>query len=39
MKQPVREIVYDGVLSEEVLRQWTWTFRLPTGELWAAQAH
>ncbi len=34
----VREIIYDGVLSEAFLRQWTWTFRLASGQLWAARA-
>lgn len=34
----VRDIVHDGALSEEYLRQWTWTFRLASGELWAAPA-
>jgi Aspartyl protease len=34
----VRAIIYDGVLAEDFLRQWIWTFRLASGELWAAQA-
>jgi len=34
----VREILYDGVLSESFLRGWVWTFRLATGEVWAAAA-
>jgi hypothetical protein len=33
----VREIIYDGVLAEDFLRQWIWTFRLASGELWVAQ--
>jgi len=33
----VREIIYDGVLAEDFLRQWTWTFRLASGEVWVAQ--
>jgi hypothetical protein len=34
----VRDIIYDGVLAEDFLRQWIWTFRLATGELWVARA-
>jgi len=34
----VREIIYDGVLAEDFLRQWIWTFRLSSGELWVAPA-
>ena len=34
----VREIIYDGVLAEDFLRQWIWTFRLASQELWAAPA-
>jgi hypothetical protein len=34
----VRDIVYDGVLAEGYLRQWTWTFRLATGDVWATPA-
>jgi hypothetical protein len=34
----IREIVHDGVLSESFLSEWIWTFRLATGELWAARA-
>jgi len=34
----VRDIIYDGALAEEFLRQWIWTFRLDSGELWAAKA-
>ena len=33
----VREIIYDGVLAEDFLRQWIWTFRLASGEVWVAQ--
>jgi len=32
----VREIIHDGVLAESFLSRWVWTFRLATGELWAA---
>lgn len=32
----VGDIVYDGVLAEDFLRQWIWTFRLASGELWVA---
>jgi hypothetical protein len=34
----VREIVHDGVLAESFLSGWVWTFRLATGDLWAAPA-
>jgi hypothetical protein len=34
----VRDILYDGALSESFLRAWVWTFRLATGEVWAAPA-
>jgi hypothetical protein len=34
----VRDLIYDGVLAEEFLREWIWTFRLARGELWAAPA-
>jgi hypothetical protein len=34
----VREIIHDGVLAESFLSRWVWTFRLATGELWAAAA-
>jgi predicted aspartyl protease len=34
----VREIIHDGVLAESFLSRWVWTFRLATGELWAAPA-
>jgi hypothetical protein len=32
-----RDIVHDGVLSEAFLRGWVWTFRLATGDVWAAR--
>jgi hypothetical protein len=32
----VREIIHDGVLAESFLSRWVWTFRLATGEVWAA---
>jgi hypothetical protein len=32
------EIIYDGVLSEEWMARWTWTFDLAGGEVWAAPA-
>jgi hypothetical protein len=31
-----RDIIYDGVLSEEFLRQWILTFDLASSEVWAA---
>jgi hypothetical protein len=34
-----REIIYDGVLSEEFLRQWTFAFDLSAKAVWAAPAH
>jgi hypothetical protein len=30
------EIIYDGMLSEEVLRQWTMTFDIASGRVWAS---
>jgi hypothetical protein len=33
----VRDILYDGVLSEELLREWLWTFRIATRDLWATR--
>lgn len=32
-----RDIVHDAVLSEAFLRGWVWTFRLATGDVWAAR--
>jgi hypothetical protein len=34
----VREIIYDGVLAEDFMRQWIWTFRLVSGDVWVAPA-
>jgi hypothetical protein len=34
----VRDIIYDGALSESLLRGWIWSFRLASAELWAAPA-
>lgn len=33
-----RDIIYDGVLSEEFLRQWTLAFDLSANEVWASHA-
>ena len=33
----VGEIIYDGVLSEALLREWVWTFRLAGGDVWAGR--
>jgi hypothetical protein len=33
----VRDVIYDGVLAESFLRDWIWTFRLATAELWASE--
>lgn len=30
------DIIYDGTLSEQLLREWVWTFHLGTGDVWAA---
>ena len=30
------DIIYDGALSEQLLRQWMWTFDLRAGGVWAA---
>ena len=30
------DIIYDGALSEQLLREWMWTFHLGAGNVWAA---
>jgi hypothetical protein len=32
------DIIYDGVLSEEFMRRWVWSFDLERGRVWAAPA-
>jgi hypothetical protein len=34
----VSDLIYDGVLSEDFLRRWTWTCRLATQDVWATPA-